>query len=150
MTCLVFEYWNYVVNSFCKPFLLISKACLSQGKLLLEWRKTNVVPIHKKGNKQKLKNCTSGSLAPISDKIFVRWVYNNVFKYLVDKVIPNWYLILSHDIAVFWKKPTIFHLCGAHFVNFCPILLGAWRHGKGREVWKSFACWGTLSESPYH
>ena len=37
--------------SFCKPLELIFKSCLESGKFPLEWKKANVVPTHKKGDK---------------------------------------------------------------------------------------------------
>ena len=40
------------------------------GKIPHEWKKVNVVPVHKKGNKQSLKNYRSISLLPIYSKIF--------------------------------------------------------------------------------
>ena len=40
----------------CKPLDLIFKSCIKQGKFLTEWKKANVVPVHKKGDKQILKN----------------------------------------------------------------------------------------------
>ena len=39
-------------NSICKPLSIIFKDCLNKGKLSHEWKKANVVPVHKKGNKQ--------------------------------------------------------------------------------------------------
>ena len=41
-------------NSICKPLSIIFKDCLSEGKFPHEWKKANVVPVHKKGNKQSL------------------------------------------------------------------------------------------------
>ena len=42
-------------KSICKPFDLIFQSCIKQGKFPTEWKKANVVPIHKKGDKQILK-----------------------------------------------------------------------------------------------
>ena len=38
-------------DSICKPLELIFKTCLRNGRFPLEWKKANVVPIHKKGDK---------------------------------------------------------------------------------------------------
>ena len=43
-------------SSFCKPLEIIYKKCFSLGLFSLEWKNGNIVPIHKKGNKQCLKN----------------------------------------------------------------------------------------------
>ena len=45
----------------------------------------NVVPIHKKGDKQILKNYRSVSLLPICSKIFERLMYNKMLGFFLDK-----------------------------------------------------------------
>ena len=42
-------------TSICRPLKLIFQACLESGKFPNEWKKANVVPVHKKGDKQILK-----------------------------------------------------------------------------------------------
>ena len=42
-------------DSIYKPLELIFKTCLRNGRFPLEWKKANVVPIHKKGDKQTIK-----------------------------------------------------------------------------------------------
>ena len=72
--------------SLCKPLSIISKSCLSQIKLPVEWKKANVVPIHKKKKKKKndkqcTKICRPVSLLPICSKIFERLLFNEVYKF---------------------------------------------------------------------
>ena len=43
-------------NSICKLLSIIFDDCLNEAKFSREWQKTNFVPVHKKGNKQSLKN----------------------------------------------------------------------------------------------
>ena len=43
-------------NAVCKPLELIFKQSVKSGSFLAEWKKGNVVPIHKKDDKQCLKN----------------------------------------------------------------------------------------------
>ena len=50
-----------------------------------EWKKSNVVPIHKKGDKQTLKSYRPVSLLQICSKIFERLIYNEVFCFFLDK-----------------------------------------------------------------
>ena len=56
-----------------------------------EWKMTNVVPVHKKGDKQILKNCRPVSLLPICGKVFECLIYNSLFEYLIenDLISPN-------------------------------------------------------------
>ena len=62
--------------TFCKPFELIFKSCLKSGKLPFEWKTANVVPAHKKGDKETLQNYHPIYLLPITGKIFERILYN--------------------------------------------------------------------------
>ena len=56
-------------DSICKPSKLIFQSCLISGKFPSEWKKPNVVPIHKKGNKEIIKNYRPISLLPITGTI---------------------------------------------------------------------------------
>ena len=71
-------------NSVCKPLSIIFKDCLSEGKFPYEWKKANVVPVHKKGNKQSLENYRPISLLPICSKIFKRLIYNEMFTFFTE------------------------------------------------------------------
>ena len=71
-------------KSICKPLNLNFKSCIKQGKFPTEWKKANVVSVHKKGDKQILKNYRPVSLLPICGKIFERLIYNNVFEYFIE------------------------------------------------------------------
>ena len=52
-----------------------------------EWKKDDIVPIHKKGEKQKLV-----SLLPICEKILKRLLFNEMFKFFIENK-----LILSNQ-----------------------------------------------------
>ena len=72
-------------TSICKPLRLIFNHCIKSGIYPCEWKKANVVPIHKKGDKQTFKNYRSVSLLPICGKNFERLIYNEMFGFFVDK-----------------------------------------------------------------
>ena len=57
-------------ETICRPLNIIFKTCLNTGKFPSEWKKDNVVPIHKKDVKQNVKNYRPVSLLPIYGKIF--------------------------------------------------------------------------------
>ena len=61
-------------DSICKPLKLIFQFCLGSGKFPSKWKKANVIPIHKKRDKQILKNYPRRpiSLLPITAKILER------------------------------------------------------------------------------
>ena len=71
-------------KSICKPLDLIFKSYIKQGKFPTEWKKANVVPVHKKWDKPILKNYRPASLLPICGKIFERLIYNNIFEYFIE------------------------------------------------------------------
>ena len=56
--------------------------CLQRGSFPNNWKKSNVVPIHKKSDKQLLQNYQPVSLFPICGKIFERIIFNPVLEYL--------------------------------------------------------------------
>ena len=67
-----------------KPLESIFRASLNDECFLSEWKKANVVPIHKKDDKQILKNYRPVSLLPICAKIFERIIYSRIFEYLIE------------------------------------------------------------------
>ena len=71
-------------KSICKLLDLIFQSCMKQGKFPTEWKKANVAPVHKKEDKQILKNCRPVSLPPICGKIFERLIYSNFFEYFIQ------------------------------------------------------------------
>ena len=77
--------------SFCKPLKLIFRSCLVIGKSPTEWKKANVVPLHKKGDKQNLKNHRPISLLPVAGKIFERILHNNMYEFFTEIILiyPN-------------------------------------------------------------
>ena len=68
--------------SVCRPLQIIYKSCLDKGKFPQEWKKANVVPVHKKNDKQLVENYRHISLLPMYGKIFERILYNSLFDFL--------------------------------------------------------------------
>ena len=54
------------------------------GKFSLEWKKDNIAPIHKKGDKQIVINYCPVSLLPICGKIFEWLLYDEMLKFFVE------------------------------------------------------------------
>ena len=65
-----------------KSNIRIFSQCLDTGSFLIEWKKSNVVPVHKKGDKQCLKNDRPVSSLPICGKTFERLIFNEMFRFL--------------------------------------------------------------------
>ena len=71
-------------KSICKPLKLIFQSCIKHGKFPNEWKMANVVPVHKKSDKQILENNRPVSLLPICGKVFERLIYNSLFEYFIQ------------------------------------------------------------------
>ena len=51
---------------------------------LLNGKKANIVPIHKKGDKQTLENYRPMSLLPICEKILERLIFHEMFNFFIE------------------------------------------------------------------
>ena len=71
-------------KSICKPLELIFQSYIKHGKFPNEWKMANVVPVHKKSDKQILENYRPVSLLPICGKVFERLMYNSLFEYFIQ------------------------------------------------------------------
>ena len=71
-------------KSICKPLDLKFQSCIEYGEFPTEWKKANVVLVHKKSDKQILKNYRPVSLLPVCGKIFERLLYNRLYEYFIE------------------------------------------------------------------
>ena len=67
-----------------KPLNIIFKTCLNTGTFPSEWKKDNVVQIHKKDGTRNFKNYHPVSLLPVCSKIFECLIYNVMYDFLTD------------------------------------------------------------------
>ena len=75
--------------SIIKPLSIIFRNSLQTGIFPSLWKKANIIPIHKKGDKMDIKNYRPISLLPICGKLFERIIYNNLYKYYDSNNILN-------------------------------------------------------------
>ena len=99
-------------ESLCKPRELIFQSCIKHGKFPNEWKMANVLPVHKKSDKQILKNYQPVCLLAICGKIFERLIYNSLFEYFIENNLislnqsgfkpgdscPNQIISITHEI----------------------------------------------------
>ena len=71
-------------QSIVKPLSIILKNCTDNSIFRDIWKKSNIVPVHKKGDKQIIDNYGPVSILPICGKIFERLLFNSIFKFLDD------------------------------------------------------------------
>ena len=69
---------------------LIFKSCIEGRIFPIEWKKANVVTVHKQNNKQLIKNYRPILLLPVCGKILERITYNKMFKFFSEnELISN-------------------------------------------------------------
>ena len=78
-------------DTVCKPLEIIIKQALTTGVFPAEWKKDNIGPCYKKGNKQTLKDYRPVSLLPICRKMFERLIFNEMFSFFLanNLLAPN-------------------------------------------------------------
>jgi len=69
-------------DSIADPLSIIFKKCLSEGCFPLKWKKANVIPIHKKNEKNLFQNYRPVSLLPICAKLFEKIIFDNLYTYI--------------------------------------------------------------------
>ena len=71
--------------SICTPLTLLFDNCLASGEFPNVWKKVlfqDVVPVHKKGDKQLTKNYRPVSLLPICGKLMEKLMLNSNFNFI--------------------------------------------------------------------
>ena len=70
-------------SSMYKLLEMIFKKCSETGVFSSEWKKTNIVPIHKKGTNNTRK-FHPVLLLPICGKIYERLMFNKMFNFFIE------------------------------------------------------------------
>ena len=70
-------------KSIATPLKLIFKSMLEEGTFPDDWKRSNVVPVHKKEDRNLIKNYRPISLLPIFSKILERLIFNSIFNYFI-------------------------------------------------------------------
>ena len=76
-------------SALVKPFSIIFNNSLKTGTFPYMWKKSNVIPVHKKIDKQLVNNYRSVSLLPTFGKIFERIIFENICRYLDEHNLLN-------------------------------------------------------------
>ena len=71
-------------DSLVKPLMNIFNFSLFSEKFPSNWKKGNIVPIHKKGDKGIIKNYRPVSLLPIFSKIYEKCIYDTLYNFFED------------------------------------------------------------------
>ena len=76
-------------TSLVTPLKIIFTNCLRQGVFPEIWKRANVVPIHKKNEKNLKSNYRPISLLPIFGKMLEKLVYDSLYSHLVSCNLLN-------------------------------------------------------------
>ena len=76
-------------SAITKPLDLIFKNCLVSNTFPDVWKKANVIPVYKKGDKQLLKNYHPVSVLPICRKIFEKLIFKALYSFFGDHKLLN-------------------------------------------------------------
>ena len=69
-------------ESLVQPLSLIFRGCIDTGVYPDTWKKSNIVPVHKKGDKQIVNNYRPVSLLPICSKILEKIIFDSIMRFL--------------------------------------------------------------------
>ena len=96
-----------------KPLLLLFEHSLKKECFQNEWKKVNIVPIRKRGNKQLIQNYRSVSLLPRFWKIFEKLTFNFLFEYLEKNNLLN-----PHQSGFHSNNSCVHQLLSITFENY--------------------------------
>ena len=71
-------------EALVKPLSLIYKNCIDTGFFPDIWKKSNIVPVYKRGDKQIIDNYRPISLLPICGKILEKILFNLIYEFLEE------------------------------------------------------------------
>ena len=71
-------------KSIVHPLHLIFQSIINEGVFPGDWKKSNIVPCHKKDSQNLIKNYRSISLLPIFGKVFERLIYNSLYSCFIQ------------------------------------------------------------------
>ena len=105
-------------DSLSKPFSIVYRNCLKAGFFSTAWKKANVVPVHKKGNKQIIDLFSSCLFVVnfekiIFDTIFQHLTVNKLFNPDQSGLLPDYsckhqLISITHEIyASFDANPSL-------------------------------------------
>ena len=85
-------------KAILEPLSIIYKNCIDTGIFSDSWKKSNIVPLHGKGDKQLLENHRPVSLLAVLGKVFEKTLFNNIFEYL-----QIWFMWIPASLISLWS-----------------------------------------------
>ena len=106
-------------SSISKPLFLLFRLNLENKCFPSEWKKANIVPIHKKDDKQLIQNHRLISLLLICGKVFEKLIFNSLFKHLENNNLlnPHQSGFCPGDSCVHQLLPITYDICKSFDAN---------------------------------
>ena len=114
-----------------KPLEIIFKPCIEKGQFANEWKKANVVPVHKKGDKQVLRNYRPVFFTSNMWKNI--WAFNNFYEFFIKNN-----LISSNQSGFKQGDSCIYQLLSITHEIYQPFDNGFEVRGIFRDISKAF------------
>ena len=76
-------------KSLIKPLSFLFKTAVRSSHYPDIWKKSNIIPVHKKNDKQLVNNYRPISLLPVFGKIFEKIIFNKTYKFLLEEKLLN-------------------------------------------------------------
>ena len=76
-------------KSIIKPLILLFKNSTKSSYYPDIWKKSNIIPVHKKNDKRLVNNYRPISLLPIFGKIFEKIIFNRIYNFLSEENLLN-------------------------------------------------------------
>ena len=76
-------------KSLLKPLIILFKNSTKPSHYSDIWKRSNIIPVHKKNDKQLVKNYRPISLLPIFGKNFEKIIFNKIYYFLMEEKLLN-------------------------------------------------------------
>ena len=76
-------------KSLLKPLMLLFENSTKSSCYPDIWKRSNIIPVHKKNDKQLVNNYRPISLLPIFGKIFEKIIFNKIYSFLLEEKLLN-------------------------------------------------------------
>ena len=103
--------WSFRMDKLCAKSIafslkLLFQSSLEKGLFPVDSSKRNIVPVHKKENKNSIKNYRHISLLPIFSKIYERVIFNSIFNYFIKNILftKSQSAFLPNDLWISYLK----------------------------------------------
>ena len=72
-----------------KPLSTVFQNCMKSGIFPDDWKKRNILPVHKKNSKQLFNNYRPMLLLPICSKLFEKLIFDSIYSFMIHNKLLN-------------------------------------------------------------